>query len=160
MWETVRSTSSMRSRFQPFRMSRKCWSCSLFMYASPRLVMYGVTLRGPASKLPASMVSSASLSAARGVALMPAADGTPVAVTTMRSDGGVLRMACATGVALALLLATGAGFAAGVGFAGAAALAGGAAFAGAGLVLLAAAAFGAGFLAVNFGFSTFFGFAG
>ena len=56
MCETVRSTSSMRSRFQPFRMFLKCSSCTAFMYCSPRLAMYGVTFRGPASRLPASVV--------------------------------------------------------------------------------------------------------
>ena len=85
--------------------------------------------------------------------------GTPLAVTTMRSAGGDLRMACATGVAAVAALATGAGLAAaGAGFAGATALAGAALAAGlAGL--LAATGFVAGFFAVNFGFSTFFGFA-
>src|SRR5688572_17238361 len=159
----------MRSRFQPFRISRKCWSCSLFMYASPRLVMYGVTLRGPASRLPASRVSSPSPSAGgavrAAVASPLAAEGTPFAVTTMRSAGGDLRMACATGVELAaaLTLATGAGFATEAGLAAAVA---GLATAAAGLetgalaVLLAATVFVAGFFAVNLGFSAFFGFAG
>ena len=39
MCETVRSTSTMRSRFQLLRMLRKCSSCPLFMYSSPRLTM-------------------------------------------------------------------------------------------------------------------------
>src|SRR6185436_9360997 len=141
---------------------RKCSSCSLFMYASPRLVMYGVTLRGPASRLPASGASSASLSfaAVRGAGLSVPIDGTPFAVTTMRSDGGVLRIACATGVAAAGALATGDGLLNAAGFAATVALAA-TGFAGAGLAaLLAATGFvAAGFFAVNLGFSTFFGFA-
>ncbi len=77
----------------------------------------------------------------------------------MRSDGAALRIACATGVALA----SGAGFAAGTGRhgfgAGFAAATG--AFAGAGFAeVLAATGLAAGFFAVNFGFSAFFGFAG
>src|SRR5262245_19356189 len=165
MCETVRSTSSMRSRFQLLRMLRKCSSCSLFMYASPRLVMYGVTLRGPASRLPASISSSESLSlaAARGVFATPGDEGTPVAVTTMRSDGGDLRMACATGVELAGLAAwAGAGFTA-AGLAGAAtglAAAAGVLVAAGFAAVLAATGFVAGFFAVNLGFSTFFGLAG
>ena len=35
MCVTVRSTSSMRSRFQVSRIERKCSVCSLFMYSSP-----------------------------------------------------------------------------------------------------------------------------
>ena len=57
-----------------------------------------------------------------------APEGTPFAVTTMRSEGGVLRIACATGVELAaaIALATGAGLTAGTGLtAGAAGLAAG-----------------------------------
>ena len=57
MCETVRSTSTMRSRFQLLRIVRKCSSCSLLMYCSPRLTMYGCTLRGPASRLPGSTPS-------------------------------------------------------------------------------------------------------
>src|SRR6185436_12392197 len=41
----------MRSRFQVLRIRRKCSVCSLFMYCSPRRGMYGLTLRGPASRL-------------------------------------------------------------------------------------------------------------
>src|SRR5580658_4326574 len=41
-------------------MLRKCSSCSLLMYCSPRLTMYGCTLRGPASRLPGSMDSASS----------------------------------------------------------------------------------------------------
>ena len=57
------------------RILRKCSSCSLLMYCSPRLAMYGGTLRGPASRLPG---SSARLrhrrrGAARAVAAMPTA---------------------------------------------------------------------------------------
>src|SRR5690349_1988793 len=163
MCETVRSTSSMRSRFQPLRMLRKCSSCSLFMYASPRLVMYGVTLRGPASRLPASGLSSESLSlaAARAALARPGDEGTPLAVTTMRSEGGDLRMACATGVAFAGAAWAAAGFAAGLaggarGLAAAAGVFGAAGFA----AVLAATGFVAGFFAVNLGFSTFFGLAG
>src|ERR1700730_11420922 len=63
MCVTVRSTSTMRSRFQLLRMKRKCSSCCLLMYCSPRLTMYGCTLRGPASRLPGSMVSPSSPSA-------------------------------------------------------------------------------------------------
>ena len=48
--------------------------------------------------------------AGRGVAVIPPADGIPFAVTTMRSDGGDLRMAWATGVALAAWLGAGTGF--------------------------------------------------
>ena len=70
MCETVRSTSTMRSRFQLLRMLRKCSSCSLLMYSSPRLTMYGCTLRGPASRLPGSTASPSSTSG-------PAADGAP-----------------------------------------------------------------------------------
>ena len=51
MWSTVRSTSTMRSRFQFCRMRAKCSSCSLLMYCSPRRAMYGLTLRGPARRL-------------------------------------------------------------------------------------------------------------
>src|SRR5262245_33395515 len=51
MCSTVRSTSTIRSRFQLNKMLRKCSSCSLFMYCSPRLAMYGCTLRGPARRL-------------------------------------------------------------------------------------------------------------
>src|ERR1700686_4672440 len=53
----------MRSRFQLLRMKRKCSSCCLLMYCSPRLTMYGCTLRGPASRLPGSIVSPSSPSA-------------------------------------------------------------------------------------------------
>src|SRR3984893_3075784 len=63
MCVTVRSTSTMRSRFQLLRMKRKCSSCCLLMYCSPRLTMYGCTLRGPASSLPGSIVSPSSTSA-------------------------------------------------------------------------------------------------
>jgi hypothetical protein len=87
---------------------------------------------------------------------MPA-EGTAFAVTTMGSEGGVLRIACATGAAGAAETAA-AGFTAATGFAGAAAFAAGALladFAG----LFATTGFVAGFFAVNFGFSTFFGFA-
>src|SRR3954465_4143688 len=77
----------------------------------------------------------------------------------MRSAGGDLRMACATGVAAVAALATGTGLAAGAAFAGAATLTGAALAAGLAGVL-AATGFVAGFFAVNFGFSTFFGFAG
>ena len=51
MCSTVRSTSTIRSRFQFCRMRAKCSNCSLFMYCSPRRAMYGFTLRGPASRL-------------------------------------------------------------------------------------------------------------
>src|SRR3569833_1849221 len=54
----------MRSRFQLFKISRKCSVCSLLMYCSPRLTMYGWTLRGPASRLPGSTPSLSSFSAA------------------------------------------------------------------------------------------------
>jgi hypothetical protein len=87
---------------------------------------------------------------------MPA-EGTAFAVTTMGSEGGVLRIACATGAGAAAETAA-AGFTAATGFAGAAAFAAGALvadFAG----LFATTGFVAGFFAVNFGFSTFFGFA-
>ena len=60
MWVTVRSTSTMRSRFQPWRMLRKWSSCSLLMYCSPRLAMYGLTSRGPARRLPGSSPSLSS----------------------------------------------------------------------------------------------------
>src|SRR5437016_11474720 len=63
MCVTVRSTSTMRSRFQLLRMLRKWSSCSLLMYCSPRLAMYGWTLRGPASRLPGSTSSASSPSA-------------------------------------------------------------------------------------------------
>src|ERR1700730_2281103 len=63
MCVTVRSTSTMRSRFQLLRIRRKCSSCCLLMYCSPRLTMYGCTLRGPASSLPGSIVSPSSTSA-------------------------------------------------------------------------------------------------
>src|SRR5690242_5510327 len=149
----------MRSRFQPFRMFLKWSSWTEFMYCSPRLAIYGVTFRGPASRLPASLSSPSSGCAARTLAAMPDWLGTPVAVTTMRSDGAALRMAWATGVALA----SGAGFAdagAGAGFAAGLAAATGA-FTGAGLAEdLATTALAAGFFAVNLGFSAFFGLAG
>src|SRR5688572_20545479 len=163
MCETVRSTSSMRSRFQLLRMLRKCSSCTLFMYASPRLAMYGVTLRGPASRLPASSDSSPSPSpcTGRGVAVIPPADGIPFAVTTMRSDGGDLRMAWATGVAPAAWLAAGAGLTGATGLTGAAALVVAADLVGEDFAAdFAATGFVAGFFAVNFGFSAFFGLAG
>ena len=63
MCETVRSTSTIRSRFQLLRMLRKWSSCSLFMYSSPRFRMYGLTSRGPARRLPGSMPSPSSTSA-------------------------------------------------------------------------------------------------
>src|SRR4051812_22452723 len=155
MCETVRSTSIIRSRFQELRMLRKCSSCSLFMYASPRLVMYGVTLRGPASRLPGSTLSSPSLSAARAAAELGEFEGTPVAVTTMRSGGEDLRIAWATDVAggaglpgegVGFTPAT-AGFPVATGFAAAAGFGAGAAFVGA--AILAAGDFtGAGFTGV------------
>src|SRR5260370_16439489 len=63
MCVTVRSTSTMRSRFQLLSIRRKCSSCCLLMYCSPRLRMYGFTVRGPASRLPGSIVSPSSPSA-------------------------------------------------------------------------------------------------
>src|SRR5688572_27493264 len=130
------------------------------MYCSPRLAMYGVTLRGPASRLPASLSSPSSAAwAARALAAMPVWLDTPVAVTTMRSEGAALRMAWATGVALAgdAGFATGAGAGAGFG----AGLAATGAFTGAGLAEdLAATGLAAGFFAVNLGFSALLGFAG
>ncbi len=63
MCVTVRSTSTMRSRFQLLRIRRKCSSCCLLMYCSPRLTMYGCTLRGPARRLPGSIASPSSPSA-------------------------------------------------------------------------------------------------
>src|SRR6516165_8912592 len=65
MCETVRSTSTIRSRFQLLRMLRKWSSCSLFMYSSPRLTMYGLTSRGPARRLPGSIPSLSSPSVFR-----------------------------------------------------------------------------------------------
>src|SRR5690606_9661963 len=64
MCSTVRSTSCIRSRFQLLRIVRKCSSCSLLMYCSPRRGMYGFTLRGPASRfvLGASWLSRSSAS--------------------------------------------------------------------------------------------------
>src|SRR5580765_7470718 len=75
MWETVRSTSTIRSRFQLLRMVRKCSSCSLLMYCSPRLTMYGCTLRGPASRLPGSRPSPSSASAFTGAGGLRGAGG-------------------------------------------------------------------------------------
>src|SRR6185503_980641 len=69
MWSTVRSTSFMRSRFQVLRIWRKCSSCSLPMYCSPRRGMYGLTLRGPASRL---VLETSGLSAS-SASLPPAA---------------------------------------------------------------------------------------
>src|SRR5450432_3938920 len=51
MCSTVRSTSTIRSRFQFCSIRAKCSNCSLFMYCSPRRAMYGFTLRGPANRL-------------------------------------------------------------------------------------------------------------
>jgi hypothetical protein len=87
--------------------------------------------------------------------------GTAVAVTTLRSGGGVLRTACAM-VGLLAAPAAGAGVAAAAGFAEEAAdFAAALAFAAAGLAGdFGAADFAAGFFAVNLGFSTFFAFAG
>src|SRR4051812_2050882 len=80
----------------------------------------------------------------------------------MRSEGGVLRIAWATGLAGAET-AAGAGLpCAAAGLAPGAALAGVADLAAAGFAALftAATGFVAGFFAVNLGFSTFFGLAG
>ena len=80
-----------------------------------------------------------------------------MAVTTMRSEGGPLRIAWATGVALT----TGAGFAAGTGVTFGEGFTAAGALAGADFVeALAATGLAAGFFAVNFGFSAFLGFAG
>src|SRR5256886_4222940 len=101
MCVTVRSTSTMRSRFQLLRIRRKCSSCCLLMYCSPRLAMYGCTLRGPASRLPGSIVSPSSPSAftagaaaERFAAIIVAVAGGGVAGATRRgflsSTGGAL----------------------------------------------------------------------
>src|SRR5580704_17584446 len=88
MCETVRSTSTIRSRFQLLRMLRKCSSCSLLMYCSPRLTMYGCTLRGPASRLPGSSDSPSSASALTGAGR--GAEGTAEAVTGSARARGFL----------------------------------------------------------------------
>src|SRR3954463_13030521 len=86
----------------------------------------------------------------------------PFAVTTMRSEGGALRIACATGVEAGAAVEAGAGLPRpAAGFAAAVALTGVAGLPAAGFaVLFTATGFVAGFFSVNFGFSTFFGFAG
>ena len=163
MCETVRSTSSMRSRFQLLRMLRKCSSCSLFMYASPRLVMYGVTLRGPASRLPASSDSSASSSFGGGARRGSDASRRRDAIRGHDDALGRWRLAdgLGNGRGAGGWLGAGAGFTATRLSPGARRLGAAGALVAAGFAaVLAATGFVAGFFAVNLGFSAFFGLAG
>src|SRR5579863_488653 len=106
MCETVRSTSSMRSCFQLSRMLRKCSSCSLLMYSSPRLAMYGWTLRGPASRLPGSAASASSPSPAAGGIVRPTRE---VAALGGRGAGRSGLRSCAGSAAAGAALRRGAG---------------------------------------------------
>src|ERR1035441_4861748 len=81
MWETVRSTSCIRSRFQLSRICWKCVSWCLLMYCSPRLATYGCTLRGPDRRLPGSELSPSSVSGA--VTIRVACEATVAAVNPL-----------------------------------------------------------------------------
>src|ERR1700722_15561618 len=103
MCSTVRSTSTMRSRFQFCRMRVKCSSCSLLMYCSPRRAMYGLTLRGPARRL-ADPDGSLSPSSSGG-------GGVRVGITSGRESNLTVGAAFSTAVTAGPLAAADAGFA-------------------------------------------------
>src|SRR5690606_10221660 len=93
MCRTVRSTSSLSSRFHASRMLRKCSSCPSLMYGSPRFGSYGLKPRtGPNSTLDAllsgvaAVATAAGFAAAFGSALLAASCVFAGRLATVRED--------------------------------------------------------------------------